>query len=204
MHYKKVRITGGEVIVMALDICSSTDILEELSMKQEIFRYEKLVEKIKHYLAGEQDKLLFAPYKFTGDGWILLFPVDSVTGKDLLGFARRLCKFFRREFAHTVMSHLDTPPLVTGINFGVAKGALSRITVYGADEYVGRAINVACRLQAAIKDRDKKPAYKALVANAVFNSFMSPARGYKVKDVKRKLRNIRGGAVFRCKKVFLI
>ena len=68
--------------------------------------------------------------------------------------------------------------------------------IYGQQEYIGRALNVACRLQAAIKDADDSPAYKALVSNAAFNKYFTTARKLvKAWKVKRTLRNIRGGSV---------
>jgi len=63
------------------------------------------------------------------------------------------------------------------------------MTIYGQREYVGRALNVACRLQAAIKDNDNSPAYKALVSKAAFNDyFTSVPKRVKVWKVKRTLR----------------
>jgi hypothetical protein len=76
--------------------------------------------------------------------------------------------------------------------------------LYGKFEYVGRALNIACRLQKAIKDKDKSPAYKALVSNAVFKEYLSPATGFKVFKVNRTLRNIYGGDRFLCVKIKLL
>lgn len=79
------------------------------------------------------------------------------------------------------------------------------MTMYGQQEYIGRALNIACRLQSAIKDKDSSPAYKALVSNSVFSEyFASAARKVTVYKVRRRLRNIRGGADFNCKKIHLL
>ena len=75
------------------------------------------------------------------------------------------------------------------------------MTMYGQREYVGRALNVACRLQGSIKDKDAAPAYKALVSNAAYNAYFKSEKSVKVWKVRRKLRNIRGGVDFHCAKI---
>ena len=166
-------------------------------------RFIGFLTKLKEYLAKLQKVVPFDPYKFTGDGWILLFPVNT-DGKELLTLLRDLCVFFKKQFRKDVLRYLDTPPPITGLTFGLEKGRIVPITIYGAREYVGRALNVACRLQNAIKDKDRLPAYKALVSNAVYTDYFSPATGYKVVRVTRSLRNIRGGIDFECRRVFLL
>lgn len=193
---------NGDAIVVAFDICASSDIIEELILKGDVDRFCGFLIKLKTYLATAQKGVTFDPYKFTGDGWILLFPPDT-EGNALLTFLRDLCAFFKREFRKDVLSYLDTPPLNTGLTFGLEKGRLEPITMYGAKEYVGRALNIACRLQNAIKDRDESPAYKALVSNAVYNDYFSKA-DCKVYKVVRSLSNIRAGANFQCRKINLL
>jgi hypothetical protein len=199
--YSRVLINGNAIVV-AFDICSSSDIIEELILKGEVDRFCDFLIKLKKYLVTAQKGVTFDPYKFTGDGWILLFPLNT-DGKALFTFLRDLCAFFKREFGKDVLSYLDTPPLNTGLTFGLEKGRLEQITMYGATEYVGRALNIACRLQNAVKDKDGLPAYKALVSNAVYNDYFSTA-DYKVYKVTRSLSNIRAGANFRCRKINLL
>jgi hypothetical protein len=200
--YSRARI-NGDAIVVAFDICSSSDIIEELILKGDIERFIDFLVKLKKYLAEAQKKVPFDPYKFMGDGWILLFPLNT-DGKALLMFLHNLCAFFKKDFRRDVLSYLDTPPSTIGLTFGLEKGHLEPITMYGAKEYVGRAVNIACRLQTAVGDKDGSPAYKALVSNAVYNDYFSPAAGYEVSKVTRTLRNIRGGANFRCRKINLL
>ena len=77
--------------------------------------------------------------------------------------------------------------------------------MYGQKEYIGRALNIACRLQGSIKDNDKSPAYKALVSNSAYNKYLSSAGAHvKVWRVRRTLRNIRGGSDFYCRKIELL
>ncbi len=210
MDYLNVKIKSGDVIVVAFDICSSSDIIEELMLKGRIGHYQKLLEKIKHHLAEAQKKILFEPYKFTGDGWMLLFPVESQKGaspaadsKLLVQFLKDLCSYFKRVFDLIVMRDLDTPPAITGINFGIARGPLIYMKVFGKDEYLGRALILACRLQGKLKEIDEAPAYKALVTNEVFDEYLSQANGLEAVSETVKLHNIRGGAEFRCRRVGL-
>ncbi len=203
MQYLRLRIQGNAVVV-AFDMCSSSDIIEELTLGGALQRLEDFLTKLKEYLASAQKSVPFDPYKFTGDGWILLFP-EATDGKALFKFLRDLCTFFEREFRRRVLRHLGTPPSITGLTFGLEMGPLVSMTMYGQREYIGRALNVACRLQSAIKDKDSSPAYKALVSNGVFNRYFAFAPRYvTVLKVRRKLRNIRGGADFHCKKIRLL
>jgi hypothetical protein len=200
MEYRRVLIEG-DALVVVFDMCSSSDVLEELTLSGDLRRYDELLTSVKKYLANAQGKVLFDPYKFTGDGWILLFPA-STKGELVFAFLQNLCRFFKKEFNDRVLRHLGTPPSLTGLTFGIEKGPLRPITMYGQQEYIGRALNVACRLQASIKDKDESPAYKALVSNAAYIKYFSAAAGgVKVWKVRRKLRNIRGGAYFRCIKI---
>ena len=199
MRYKRVSI-NGEALVVAFDMCSSSDILEELMLNGDLNRYDQLLISLKEYLAKAQSRVLFDPYKFTGDGWILLFPKDT-DGTLIFNFLRDLCSFFKKEFNKLVLRYLATPPAVTGLSFGIERGPLMGMTMYGQREYVGRALNIACRLQSSIKDKDADPAYKALVSNAAFNQYFKSVRDVKIWKVRRKLRNIRGGSDFQCKKI---
>lgn len=203
MKYMRVHISDDAVVV-AFDMCSSSDIIEELTLTGNLQRLNEFLTALKRYLASVQKDIVFDPYKFTGDGWILLFPAET-DGKGLFNFLQELCTFFRKEFRQQVLRHLATPPSITGLTFGVEKGPLASMTMYGQQEYIGRALNIACRLQSAIKDKDSSPAYKALVSNAVFNEYFAPViRDVTVYKVRRKLRNIRGGADFYCKKIHLL
>ena len=202
VEYLEVKITD-ELIVVSLDMCSSSDLIEELTLKGDLTRLQHFFTSLKQHLMHAQHELVFDVYKFTGDGWILLFPVNT-PGTELLAFLRSLCVFFKREFQKQILKYLDTPPQVTGLVFCLERGILGRMKMFGRIEYIGRAINIACRLQKAVGDKGGSPAYKALTSNAVFNDYFSEVQNYKVFRAKRTLRNIRGGAVFRCRKIELL
>jgi len=205
MVVKNIKLPDDNIfVVVAFDICSSSDILEELTLKGDMKRFRRLLIAIKNYLMEMQKTIGFDAYKFTGDGWILLFP-ENTDGKELLKFLRNLCAFFKKNLRNQVLKYLDTPPSITGLTFGLEKGPLMAMRMYHKTEYVGRALTIACRLQNAVKDKGDSPAYMALVSNTVFNDYLFPATGFKVFDkATRTLRNIRGGVKFRCIKIELL
>jgi class 3 adenylate cyclase len=203
VEYRRVPIHGRAVVV-SFDLCSSSDIIEELTLCDGLEHLKHFLTELKRYLADAQKSLLFDPYKFTGDGWILLLP-EPIDGKALFKFLQDLCVFFEREFRRQVLRYIGTPPTLVGLTFGIEMGPLVPMTMYSQQEYVGRALNVACRLQSAIKDNDKSPAYKALVSNNVYRTYLAfTSKKVKVFSVRRNLRNIRGGATFHCKKIELL
>ncbi len=65
MEYRMVLI-DGDALVVVFDMCSSSDVLEELTLSGDLWRYDELLTSIKEYLANAQGKVLFDPYKFTG------------------------------------------------------------------------------------------------------------------------------------------
>ena len=156
-------------------MCSSSKIIEDLTLSDDVGRYTNFLTSLKRYLANVQARLPFDPYKFTGDGWILLFRANT-DGIALLRFLEDLCRFFAAEFQKCVLCYLASPPSLVGLTFGIEKGVLIPITMYGQREYIGRAIIVACRLQGAVKDRGRPPAYDALVSNRVYNEYFSSAK----------------------------
>ena len=202
MTYRRIPIHGAGLVV-AFDMCSSTSLIEELTLCGDLAPYDELVGGIKRHLAEAQKVVPFDPYKFNGDGWILLFPLES-DGPLVLEMLRNLCRFYAKALKSKVLRHLACPPTITGLTFGIELGPLRAMTVYGQRGYIGRAVNVACRLQAAIKDKDGNPAYKALVSNQAYVRFFSHKHGAKVWKARRSLRNISGGAEIQCKKIDLM
>ncbi len=70
----------------------------------------------------------------------------------------------------------------------------------GKDEYIGRPLNVAARLQGAIKDKDKHPQGKVLLSKTAYVRMQAELKGqFPVDDVTRTLRNISGGANYHAK-----
>jgi hypothetical protein len=202
MKYSRLRL-DREALVVAFDICSSSMIMEQLLLAGDMICLTEFLTAIKQHLAAEQERLPFDPYKFTGDGWILLFPAKT-DGPALTAFLERLCRFYRDEYKRRIKPNLVTAPKIAGLSFGIDRGWLSRMTMYGQNEYVGRPIVVACRLQSAIKDRGGSPAYKALVTYAAYRNHFSHLPASRVVRTKRILRNINAETRFGCKKIAVL
>lgn len=181
-------------IVVAFDICSSTAIIEDLHRTENTKKWRDFLIWIKKYLRIKSKELNFYIYKFTGDGWILLFDFDY-SGKDLSNFLEDFCKQFKVRYKRKIEDSLDTPPVISGMTFGIDRGSLIRFIMNNQREYVGRAINVACRLQGAIKDKGGKPQYKALITRHLYQTIRRDLAHLKQVRVKRKLRNIAGEEV---------
>jgi hypothetical protein len=197
MKFKRMLI-GGDTLVVAFDICSSSDIQEELILRHELAPYNKLIEKLKHYLAEAQEWVAFEPYKFTGDGWILLFPA-STAGESLWKFMCGLSDCYDRASAHFLLPRLNTRPSTTGLTFGVERGQIAKMTMFQQAEYIGRPITVACRLQSAVKSVTTAPGYKALVSASAFADYLAPLGLVAGRTRNVPLRNVRDGRAFRCK-----
>jgi hypothetical protein len=194
-------------IVVVLDLCSSSQIMEDLLLSEKFDRYEAFLTCVKRWLmnwseAHAPPKGRFELYKFTGDGWILLFP-DTIGGEFLVRFMYSLCEMIDAELARHIIPSLSSMPAVIGATLGVEAGNLIRMTMNERDEYVGRALNIACRLQDAVKDKEPHPGcYKALVSARLFNERLAKASTrYKVEAATCSLRNILGGSGFACRKI---
>jgi len=191
-----------EKVVVVFDICSSSNILEELIVRQNLRPMRDLLIEVKQFLKKKAPLLAFDPYKFTGDGWIILVP-RGVSGSDLVHFLEELSRFFSKKLKHIVIPHLEHAPSILGLTFGVDVGPLVRMRMMGKPEYVGRPINIATRLQSAIKDKDDNPAYKVLFSKPAFNQLRLTTDFRKTRPATRTLRNIRNGRRYACMKVWL-
>jgi class 3 adenylate cyclase len=179
-----------ERVVVFFDICSSSAILEDLLATNHVKVFRNLLISLKSHLRTHSSTGVFTPYKFIGDGWVILCPSD-VSGPALVNFLTRLSQVFSIKFRKRVVPLLQHKPEVTGLTFGVDKGPLVRIVMNEQEEYIGRPLNVASRLQGAIKDKDDNPAYKVLFTNHAFHDLqLNHHSRYEYKPVKRELRNI--------------
>jgi hypothetical protein len=200
MRFKRVLISG-DAIVVAFDICSSSDMLEELILRSDIRPYEYVIRELKHHLAKAQESVLFDPYKFTGDGWILLFPANT-SGVSLWSMLTELSLFYRATVEEHLLPRLNIRPKVNGLTFGIDFGPVAKMTIFQQTEYVGRAITVACRLQSAVGTLAKENAsFKALISATAFSEYFAQAGKIRSWNKTVPLRNIRDGRGFSCKLV---
>lgn len=202
MTLRKDKTYVEKYIVLTFDICSSTQLLEDLHRTENIQVWRNFIIWIKKYLRKKSEAKNFDLYKFTGDGWILLFDFDY-PGEDIVDFLEDFCGAYQSRFNKKISNILETLPEITGLTFGMDRGTLVKIVMNQRDEYVGRAINVACRLQGAIKDKDSEPQYKILMTNHLYNFLKDDLCDYRCIPAKRTLRNIAGDKPVQCRKIFL-
>ena len=194
-------------IVVAFDLCSSSQMMEDLLLGEKFDRYEAFLTCVKRWLMNwatshPPGKGHFELYKFTGDGWIMLFP-STTGGRALVEFIRNMCEMISAELARHIRPSLSSMPAVLGATLGIEEGTLMRMTMNEREEYVGRALNIACRLQGAAKEKDSGEAcYKALVSARLFNDRLARlALPYKVESTTCSLRNILAGSGFACMRI---
>lgn len=202
MTTRSEEITVERKVVVFFDICSSSMMLEDLLATDNMKALRDLVISVKKFLLAQSKQLKFIPHKFIGDGWVLLFPPD-VSGAELITFMTGLSDHFAQKFRKYVRRKLQHSPEVIGLTFGVDKGPLIKIFMNEQDEYIGRALNVASRLQGAIKDNDDDPSYKVLISKHAFYSLGIPEDICKVERARRQLRNISNNAQLEFKKLTL-
>jgi hypothetical protein len=195
--------TTHDLVVVAFDMCSSSKIIEDLSRTQSLVAYDRLLKNLYLWLWSNAKTSKFIPYKFTGDGWIVLFPVSAIDGTSLMRFLVSLSRQHNTLRKRLIENHLESIPDSTGLTFGVEMGQLRKVILGKEIEFVGRALNVACRLQAAVKDKGSAPDYRCLFSRKVFNSYLHDIDSFKFYDVDRTLRNISGGERYRCVKANL-
>ncbi len=189
-------------IVVVFDICSSSNIIEDLTLTDNLERFRDMLLVMKRYLKQQAGSLGFEVYKFTGDGWILLFRPDVEAGV-LMQFLTTLSRIFREHFTRRILPLLQTEPQISGLSFGIDQGELMKMVLVNRTEYVGRALNTAFRLQGAIKEKDPRPMYKVLSSRPVFRTALGALKQYRPLAVSRTLRNIGGGTRHQCIKLRL-
>jgi hypothetical protein len=183
-------------IVLVVDICSSTEIIEDLLRTGNTLGWTLFLNCLYDGLFREQEDLSLRPYKFTGDGWILL--IDPKYDLQLiLEYIRELSIVFDHNFKEQISPCLEREPDITGLTFGLDSGDLISITMT-TQEYIGRAINVACRLQSVIEDTDILSGYRIMMAKQLFQQAGDKLKDFHPELVKRRLKNVIRGGEYPC------
>lgn len=197
---------GTHVLVMTCDICSSSDIIEDLTSTGSVQRFWDLLDEMKHAIPELQKHLFFYPYKFMGDGWIFLFPGRDTAGKgqQLLNLMLDFSTRFQKAFEEKLREGLNTQPKVVGLNFGLDSGPIFHARFLGKDEYIGRPIGVASRLQGKIKELGGSPAYKALASPVAYADYLKSAKDFRFTSHNLELRNVNRGQPFQSCKRFTV
>lgn len=190
-------------VVVVFDICSSSKILEDLLRTENQKKWRNLLIKVKKFIVKQKDSLNFEIYKFLGDGWILLFD-ENINGGRLIEFLQKLSTFYTDEYAAKIKDTLETSPEIVGITIGIDRGTLIKIVMNSLTEYIGRPLNIAARLQGAIKDKDESPQNKLLISGHYYATIKKQfPKGIEGVITSRILRNISEEAKIKCYKVQL-
>jgi class 3 adenylate cyclase len=176
-------------LVIVLDICSSTTILERLKQRDRVPVWRTFLLALKRAVVREGNLLHMELYNFTGDGWILLFP-ENTTTDSACQFMKVISQRFIARFQKYVSSFLTVRPDPFGLSFGIDVGSLICIPMNRKIEYLGRAINVACRLQSCTKEFDGGPSYKAVFSTDSFNRHNHPEPSVRAERKLVRLRNV--------------
>jgi class 3 adenylate cyclase len=176
-------------LVVVFDICSSTTILEDLKRTDNLSAWRNVLIHLKDYLLKHGAELDMNLYKFIGDGWVLLFP-DDVSKIDLCDLLRELSASYEVQFEESIRPLLSQEPNPIGLMFGIDAGELIRLELNGQVEYLGRAINVASRLQSFTKELPGGPSYKVIFSKNSYNSPAPPPPELAAEAIKVSLRNI--------------
>ena len=183
-----------EAAVIVFDICSSTTIVEDLNANGNIDKYEILVKEIDNFLVLRERQYNFEKYKFLGDGYILIAKNPTNAG-NLVRFTTELTVFMNhlvQSFLNRHVSQIELPRF--GITVGIDIGQVSPILK--GQEYIGRPINLAARLQGSLKDPGTENSL--LVSLRFFNALESePIRDSFIAR-QRTFRNISGDRPIRC------
>lgn len=196
--------SAKQYLTLAFDMCSSSAIVEDLGRAGNLDAFERLVTQLYGFLARHSATENFKIYKFTGDGWILLFPADGVDGRSLVKFLTLLARKFRALRRNLVEGHLRALPKSRGLTFGLAVGKLHRLRIGAREEFLGRSLILACRLQAGVGQEGGSANYRVLLSRAAYNRYMKQIDDVPFYSVVRKLKNLSGGSAYRCKKLNLV
>jgi class 3 adenylate cyclase len=193
MSRKSSPVSTVRRIVVVFDICSSTKILEDLLSTENERRWRNLLIGLKKELVAQSKVLPFEIYKFVGDGWILLFE-DGTKGREILEVLKMVSVKYHWLYHHGICAVLGITDHLIGLTFGIESGTLVQIVMNQKREYIGRALNVASRLQSAVKDCDRNPSDKLLISkNAYARLKLGGSKATEGSLAYCTLRNVAGG-----------
>jgi hypothetical protein len=187
-RYDETPLIERKLVVVS-DICSSTTILEDLKRTDRLLEWRNFIIGLKADLGGEGEQLHVMPYNFIGDGWVLLFPCDISTDSICL-FLAAISRRFADAFDTEIRPLLSKQPDPIGLMFGIDEGELIHLVMNDRDEYLGRAINVASRLQSITKELSGGPSYTALFSRNSFNRHPFDLPTVKVEALTVQLQNL--------------
>jgi hypothetical protein len=181
-----------EKIVFVFDICSSTNMMEDAQITSSLDSYTSMIKDIKNFLKKVENDYNFEIYKFLGDGFILLFD-HSVTPEKIYKFSEELVDIVGKIISIYIKDHIQNTELPRkGITIGVDSGILDK----SENEYVGRAINIACRLQGKLDATDS--VNRIIISKKIYSIIKDIAIKKQFEYKPKTLKNVNGGKEVPC------
>jgi hypothetical protein len=169
-----MRRTPNVVVALVVDMRASSQILNRLFGDRSpsipyLAPYLSLIRDMESEIARYKHRHEFIPYKFTGDGWIVLFDANSA-GAVLLDFIGTLSAWYESR-SPRLTDLLNAPLDLHGLTFGLDNGLVKKVKMFERDEYIGRTIVIACRLQSAARDSTNR--YAAYVSKWCYEKYFA-------------------------------
>jgi class 3 adenylate cyclase len=181
-----------EKTVFVFDICSSTSMMEDIQITSSLSSYAELMNYFTRFLTKLENHYNFQEYKFLGDGFILLFD-SSVLPEEIYRFSEELVDVGGKLIASFIEDHMQNKVLPReGITIGVDSGILLK----GKEEYIGRAINIACRLQGKLDSTDS--VNRIIISQKVYSQITDPLVKAQFVNKPKVLKNVNGGKEVPC------
>ena len=177
--------------VYVFDICSSTIMMEDVQMNSSLDSYYDMIDSILEFLKSFKPNQ-FIIYKFLGDGFILLFD-ESVSPEIIYKFSEELVDISNkiiRAFINEKMQNINVPRI--GITIGVDSGIL----LEKKGEYVGRSINIACRLQGKLDLTES--VNRIIISKKVYSNIKDQLIKKQFEYKPKTLKNVNDGKEFSC------
>ena len=186
--------------ILVVDIRSSSVIVEELIKIHKFVEWADFLESLQNYINDNADNFDYELYKFTGDGWIIIFE-DDIRGKLFVDFIKRLSIHFHGLIKKIGDNYLHDNSIELGLTFGLDIGNLIGFPLANKYEYVGEPINIACRLQNKASQNNKNESYKpyrGFISKRVYRKIENDLDDLDPKPKRVKLHNINDGRRFPC------
>lgn len=112
-------------VVVVIDICSSTSILEDLKRTDNLTPWRNLLIELKDSMLEQavSKRPGLEVYKFIGGGWIVLLPTD-VSQDGIAELLTDLSIAYDVAFDSRIRGLLQRKPATVGITFGIDSGEL--------------------------------------------------------------------------------
>lgn len=175
--------------VLVCDICSSTKIIENLVSNGQEENYRDLIDNLIDVI--NQSSIQKELYKFLGDGFLILFEED-VEPNQIMKMIQNISTKMNNLLKQFINDYVDQDIDKIGMTFGLAFGPIHKVKLKEfSNEYFGRPINLASRMQASVID-----ANTVLVQNDVYRRITDKELKSISVETKREFKNISG--ILRC------